>query len=222
MRIIKSKVICSITAPWDVGGVIENLLKINKSKLKYVITSVYNRILTGVYQCATMLLLMASILICSALAQPAPSLSNGCSEFGQCSQLCGSGNSGCACVKGFTLGENAGSCTPIVDPSLKILFVGEKWIGLIERDGNGTESIKKLLPHQNGLTSYSDFSVRGLTYDARRRLIFWTDDGPGMPLRYGWHDATQPAINRPIYRTSLDRPSQPKIMFNITVKNPNG
>lgn len=173
-------------------------------------------------QHVTTLLVITSVLLLCVLAQSSPQLQSSCSEFGQCSQVCKSDNSGCSCITGFTIADNKKSCIPTVDPNLKIIFGGDKWIGVIERDENGTEYTEKIFPRETENSTYSDFSVRGVTYDVRRRLIFWTDDGSQTTPRYSGSRANRPPKIRPVYRTSLDSPTEPETMFSITVMNPNG
>lgn len=109
------------------------------------------------------------------------SLSNGCSYFGECSQICN--NSECFCIKGFRLDGDGKSCN-LLQSDWKLYFGGFGWFGYFQRFSNGSEKTEMLYSQQDGISYDEYMMIKGVTYDAISHRVFWSDQHlPGIYSR---------------------------------------
>lgn len=126
---------------------------------------------------------------------------NECAEFGQCSQICKTNTSECACIKGFTLDADGKSCVP-QERTWKIFYAGTNKRGFVDIDENGNERGHLQFPNPNVNSIVFEY----MSFDARNEKIFWTDhEVPGR-----------------VYRSSVHTPDVPEVLYNLPLDKPRG
>lgn len=119
------------------------------------------------------LLLIVVTVSCNSPINSEFSLSNGCSNFGQCSQKC-IGSSECSCIPGFQLDTNEKSCN-LVDSNWKLFFGNYRKFGYIQSYSNGSKETVMLYSKDDDVVYPEHLAMKDVTFDARSNRIFWSD-----------------------------------------------